>query len=302
MIRIILNGKKADLAEVREAVAEIRKEHADIEVRVTWEYGDAERFVREASGENIPRIVAAGGDGTVNEVVNGLAKLDTGKRPELAIWPLGTANDFAGCCNIPLDSLDALQLAIQGSTTDVDIVLANDKYFINVASGGFGAQVAAETPVQLKNFLGGGAYALSAVVKSLQFFNPSHGKLSAEGIEMEGSAIVAAVCNGRQAGGGQILAPEACINDGLLDIMIILAFPFTDVTQVLQEVLNPTSTGKYVKRFRSKWVESWPDQSRSVNLDGEPYKADHIRFDVLPGELQLVLPRDCPCVKNFSAK
>jgi len=90
--------------------------------------------------------------------------------------------------------------------------------------------------------------------------------------------------------------------DGLPDIMIILAFPFTDAAQVLQEVLNPTATGKYVKRFRSKWVESWPDQSRSVNLDGEPYKADHIRFNVLPGELQLVLPQDCPCVKNFSAK
>jgi lipid kinase YegS len=296
MIRIILNGKKADLDDVRSAVSILRKESSTIEVRVTWEHGDGERLVNEASRDGIQRIVAAGGDGTVNEIINGLAKLDKTQRPELAIMPLGTANDFAAGCAIPLIPLDALRLALHGKTRAIDIVQANDRYFVNVASGGFGSQITADTPVPLKNFLGGGAYALTAVIRSLNF-SPSQGRLSAQDIEMEGAAVVGAVCNGRQAGGGQILAPEAYIDDGLLDIMIILSFPFSDVGLVIQEIMNPSS-GKYVKRFRSQWVESWPQQTRSVNLDGEPYDADHIRFEILPQEIQLVLPENCPCIRG----
>ncbi len=296
MIRIILNGKKADLNEVRSAISLLRNESTKVEVRSTWEHGDGERLVQEASHDGVQRIVAAGGDGTLNEIVNGMAKLDSNKRPELAILPLGTANDFASACTIPQDPLEALRLAEHGTPKAVDIVRANDRYFINIASGGFGAQVSADTPVQLKNFLGGGAYALSAVIKSLNFFFPGKGRISAEGVDMGGAAIVAAVCNGRMAGGGQTLAADAYINDGLVNIMLILAFPLRDAGQVIQEVLNPSSSGKYVKRFCSKWVEIWPDQDRSVNLDGEPYKSDHIRFDVLPEAIQLVLPKDCPCL------
>ena len=93
-----------------------------------------------------------------------------------------------------------------------------------------------------------------------------------------------------------MLAPNAYINDGLLDVIIILAFPLTDVGKVIQEILNQSFVGKYVKRFRTKWVEAMPHQTRSVNLDGEPYRADHIYFEVLPEAIQLVLPEDCPCI------
>lgn len=296
MIRIILNGKKADLEEIRTAIASLRESSA-IEVRVTWERGDAERFVREASQDGVQRIVAGGGDGTLNEVVTGLAKIEDDKRPELAILPLGTANDFATGCGVPLSPIEALRLAMHGTATPVDIVQVNDRYFINIASGGFGAQVSADTSPALKNFLGGGAYALSAVIKSLNFTH-SKGKLQAENIELEGTAIMAAVCNGRQAGGGQVLAPYAAINDGLLDVMVVLTFPLIDAGQVLQEVLAAGSGGKYVKRFQTSWIESWPDQTRAINLDGEPYQADHIRFDVLPGEINIVLPTTCPCLIN----
>jgi lipid kinase YegS len=290
-----LNGKKADLEEVRAAVASLREESSKIEVRVTWEHGDGARLVREASREGISRIIAAGGDGTLNEVVNGLANLNRDSRPELAVMPLGTANDFASACHIPENPHDALLLALHGRSIPVDIARANERYFINVATGGFVSQVTADVPEILKNFLGGGAYALAAVVKSLDF-TPSSGKLAAENIELEGSAVAGAVCNCRQAGGGQILAPDAWINDGLLDVMIILTFPFSEVGQVIQEHLNPSSMGQYIKRFRTKWVESWPHEKRRVNLDGEPYEADHIRFEVMPGEIQLVLPEDCPCI------
>jgi len=295
MIRIILNGKKAHVEDVRSAILSMRKDASMIEVRVTYEQGDAIRLVREAARDNIARIVAAGGDGTLNEVVNGLAEIEREMRPELAVLPLGTANDFASACRIPQTPAEALHLAVHGKSVDVDIARANDRYFINVATGGFASQATADVPVQLKNFLGGGAYAIAAVIKSLNF-NPAQGRLQAENIELEGSAIIGAICNCRQAGGGQVLAPDALINDGLLDVMIVLTFPLSDMTQVIQEIRDPSTSGRYVKRFRSRWIDSWPNIRRSVNLDGEPYEAEHIRFEVLPKEIKLVLPEECPCI------
>jgi diacylglycerol kinase family enzyme len=108
MIRILLNGKKADLDGVRTAISLLRNESVPIEVRVTWEHGDAKRLVQEASQDGVARIVAAGGDGTLNEVINGMAKLDTNRYPELAILPLGTANYFASACAIPLEPLNTI--------------------------------------------------------------------------------------------------------------------------------------------------------------------------------------------------
>ncbi len=299
MNRIILNGKKAGLEEVRSAVTSLREEAGTVEVRVTWEHGDAARLVREASRDGIERVIAAGGDGTINEVVNALVEIDRTKRPILGIIPLGTANDFATACAIPQNIVEALRLAIHERPVPVDIGKANHRYFINVATGGFVTQVTATVPTQLKDFLGGTAYTLAAMVKSLNF-TPSHGRLIAQGIEIEGSAITGAVCNCRQAGGGQLLAPNALINDGLLDVLVILTFPLSDVPQVIQEILTPGMDGKYIRRFQSPWVESWPDRTRNVNLDGEPFEADHIRFDVLPGKIDLVLPRDCPCIQQAS--
>ncbi len=295
MIRIIINGKKADRPEIRSIIATIRDEGFPLEVRVTWEDGDGERFVREACTDGVPRLIAAGGDGTINEVVTGLAKLSLKKRPELAIMPLGTANDFATACAIPAAPLAALRLAVTGSPEAIDIVQANERYFVNVASGGFGAEVSADTPVQLKNFFGGGAYALSAVIKSLSFRH-NQGSLIAKDVELKGAALIAAVCNGRQAGGGQILAANAYINDGLLDVFLILSFPLTNINQVLQEVLNVSENGQYVKRFQTPWLLATPEATRSVNLDGEPYQTDTIRFEVIPKAIQLILPNDCPCI------
>ena len=167
-IRIILNGKKAGLESVRQAVFAARQS-GNVDVRVTWEAGDAERLVNEAITEGCGRIVAGGGDGSVNEIVNALMYVPLQDRPELAILPLGTANDFATACGIPTAISEAIALAQTATAVDVDCARANEHYFINVASGGFGALVTTNTPVALKNFLGGGAYTLAGLVQALSF-------------------------------------------------------------------------------------------------------------------------------------
>jgi diacylglycerol kinase family enzyme len=106
------------------------------------------------------------------------------------------------------------------------------------------------------------------------------------------------VCNGRQAGGGQQLAPNASIDDGLLDIVALNSFPKEDLGQVVKELTDPEASYTYVKRFRVPWAEWESDVEMPINLDGEPIKARKIRFEVMPGAIQLVLPDNCPLITS----
>ncbi|MBK1792521.1 lipid kinase YegS [Persicirhabdus sediminis] len=290
-IRVILNGKKAGLPPVREAIFAARKQGV-LEVRPTWEGADVDRLVREAVADGCQRICAGGGDGTVNEVAQAMMKLDAASRPELSILPLGTANDFATSCGVPADLLQALELAQSGTARSIDIVRANDQYFVNLATGGFGAQVTANTPVALKNFLGGGAYTISGLVQALSFV-PYAGKVRIPGVEKSGQVIAGAVCNGRQAGGGQVMAPEALLDDGLLDLVALTHFEAKDIPQVIDELVNGTG-GDFVHINRAAWAEWQSDDVMPVNLDGEPIAEKKIRFEVVPKAIKVVLPTNCP--------
>lgn len=135
---LILNGKGANEPQLREAVNLLRDEGIDIHVRVTWEKGDAVRFIDEALQLNVETVIAGGGDGTINEVATAL--VERGSKMALGILPLGTANDFATSVGIPQDLASALKLAIVGRDVPIDIARVNDKTgFINMATGGFGA-------------------------------------------------------------------------------------------------------------------------------------------------------------------
>ena len=296
MITIILNGKKAGIDTVREAISIFRKEVEDVQVRVTYEYGDVERFVHEAIQSGAERLIIGGGDGSVNEMVDALANIPREKRPQLAILPLGTANDFATACTIPLESLEALRFAVSGTSVPIDIGKANDRHFVNIATAGFGAQITADTPVELKNFLGGGAYTLMGLIKVIDFV-PYKGKMKTPDFEIEQTGIIAAVCNGRQAGGGQVLAPKALINDGLLDVMIVKEIPLGNLAQLKEEIENPSIDGEFIQYFQTPWLESSSEGVIPVNLDGEPYASEKIRFEIVPDAIDLILPDDCPCIR-----
>jgi lipid kinase YegS len=293
--RLILNGKKADRTDVRDAVNAVRAAGHTIDVRVTWERGDALRLVAEAARDGISRVIAGGGDGSVNEAANGLLALDAAARPSLGILPLGTANDFATACCVPADPAAALHLAMTGQPRPVDLGRCNEAFFINVASGGFGAAVTAETPVELKNFLGGGAYTIMGLVKALNF-RPYECSIRTPAGTMTGSVVVGAICNGRQAGGGQPLAPDALIDDGLLDVVFLRPFPVGVAAQVAAEVTSRRDDGEFVVRMRVPWIEVSASGTIPVNLDGEPVAGDSLRFSCQPGCVSLVLPDDCPCL------
>src|SRR5882724_6137887 len=148
-VQLILNGKVAGNDALKTAVARQRAIGHAIEVRVTSEKGDARRFVAETGEADL--LIAAGGDGTLKEVVHGLMDLSTVARPVLGVVPLGTANDFAIGCGIPRDPDKALALCMEGEGTPVDVGKANEHWFLNAASIGFGDDVTANTPPELKS-------------------------------------------------------------------------------------------------------------------------------------------------------
>lgn len=297
-MRLLLNGKKANQESIRKAVMKLREEGHQLEVRATWEGGDFETFVLEAAQQNITRIIVGGGDGSINEVASALIKHNI-QGISLAVLPLGTANDFATACTIPSNEpYDALLLAVTGKSYWVDAVQVNERYFINIATAGFGAQVTATTPVALKNFLGGGAYTLSGLIQAINF-QPFQGSVTIDDQVKPSHIVVGAICNGRQAGGGQVLAEHAYIDDGLLDTISIQNFTINDAATVLEELQQDAFyDGRFVRRQQVKKMQWSSDIVMPINLDGEPIHAKRVIVEVLPQKVAFVLPVICPLLKH----
>ncbi len=284
-LRIILHGKAAGNPDVRAAVGRLRQEGHVTDVRVTWEAGDAQRLtaeaVTEASAGHIACIVAGGGDGTINEVFAAAYAAGLPAECSLGILPLGTANDFAHAAAIPLQNpIAALELAAGASPRRIDIGLLNGRPFINLVSGGFGSRVTVETDPELKKRLGGLAYVLTGISRFAEL-SANTGRFHAEGFSWEGRFVAIAIGNGRQAGGGVPLCPEALIDDGLLDLMILPELDRSARLDAFARLLRDGATAVRADLVtaRSAWIEYESDEPLNVNLDGEPMLAKHFRVE-----------------------
>ena len=131
-------------------------------------------------------VVAGGGDGTLNEVLHGLMELSYAARPPLGIVPLGTANDFAAGCGIPSDPAKALALCMKGEPIAIDVGKANEHWFINAASSGFGAEITATTSPELKRLLGAAAYTMMGAILAINLHH-YQGRLILPDREITGS-------------------------------------------------------------------------------------------------------------------
>ncbi|WP_251976643.1 lipid kinase YegS [Salinicola avicenniae] len=291
---LILNGKSAQQPEVREAVETLRHQGHDLGVRVTWEGGDGVRLVDAAVEAGAKRVIAGGGDGSINEVVRGLMQHPEARRPALGILPLGSANDFANGLGLPLAARPALELALTGEVRRVDAGLLDDEAFINVASGGFGAEITTSTPVGLKRLLGGGAYSLMGMLKAWNY-QPFEGHIRWPEGEARVPLFMLAIGNGSQAGGGQRLAPSARIDDGLFELLFVRHFQsLGELKRIIDELENLPQDGEFVRYLRVPWVEFDSDGAFPLNLDGEPRRYHHFRASLAREAIPLVVPSKCP--------
>jgi lipid kinase YegS len=295
-MRLVLHGKQAQNPAVRAAVGAVRAAGHHIEVRVTWEAGDGARLAEEASRLGIERVAAGGGDGTINEVAAGLLSAREADRgPALCIVPLGTANDFAHACHVPLDPSEAFHLATTGTPRRIDVGRVAGRPFINMATGGFGAEVTVETRPALKKALHGAAYFITGLTH-LAELRPVKAQLNGPEFSWSGKLLVLAVGNGRQAGGGHILCPDARVDDGLLDLGILPDVASGQRARALRELLRDgrVALWRHSVTARLPWVELTADEAVQVNLDGEPISGKTLRFEVLAGALDVCLPEEAP--------
>jgi lipid kinase YegS len=295
--QLILNGKAAGNDALRNAVVQQRAAGHRIKVRVTKKKGDARRFAAEAGEADL--LIAAGGDGTLNEVVHGLMDLSKASRPVLGIVPLGTANDFGTGCGIPRDPEEALVLCMKGQGVPIDIGKANEHWFLNVASVGFGAEVTATTPPELKRLLGQAAYTVMGAILAMNVHH-YRGRLTLPDREITGSSSIAIVSNGRQTGGGVQVAPRARIDDGLLDVLVVRQIPAMALLTAARELQELSPDGEYISYGQTQWVEVHPEETIPVNLDGEPVRFSSVRYEAVPRAIRLIVPPNCPLLSATS--
>lgn len=260
-----------------------------MEVRRATRPGEAREAARDAVAAGVDLVVAAGGDGTVNEVLNGLAA-DFG-RARLGVLPLGTANDFARSIGVPADPEAAVEVLAACGTRRIDVARASgpeERFFLNVSVGGFGGRVADRVDEDRKRAWGPLAYFRTAA-EELPELGPHRIAARLDGEEMELDAYHVAVANGRRAGGNIPVAPGARLDDGLLDVVLI---PVLDVPALLlllpKVLLGEHLEDEAVIARRAARVEIRSDPPMRFDVDGEPLGEDPVRFEVLPGALRVV--------------
>lgn len=294
-LRVILHGKAANDPRLRAAVGAVRQDGHLVEVRVTWEPGDAARFTADAVDEarlgRIDCIVAGGGDGTINEVFAAADGAGLPSQCSLGVLPLGTANDFAHAAGVPVRNLtEALRIAATATPHAIDVGMVDGRLFVNLLSGGFGSRVTVETDPELKRRLGGLAYAITGLSRFADL-KPSRGRFTAAGFSWAGSFMALAIGNGRQAGGGLPLCPNAVIDDGLLDLTILPELGPAARVEAFSRLLREGATAirSQLATAQSPWIEYESGEDLNINLDGEPMVVRRFRVECRPRALQVRL-------------
>ena len=285
---IILNpiaGAVKDVAATQERLRRLDAERFCI----SQQPGDAEKFAREASDFDV--IVSAGGDGTLNEVVNGIAR--TGCNAALAVFPLGTGNDFARTLEVPSVLDSALDQIIAGRTRAIDLVRVTSdsiRYFVNVSSGGFSGVVNEKLTPEMKRTWGPLAYlrGAAAAFADLRGYTTTVAFDDAESFELDLYNVV--VANGRYVAGGIPVAPEAGIADALLDIVLIPERGPAELAILAAQILvgkHLSSDAIIFRRAKKISIKSRPGMW--FNVDGELIGNEPATFELLAGALQCVV-------------
>lgn len=228
----------------------------------------AKRAARLAAERNFDLVIAAGGDGTINEVINGLAELPY--RPKLGIIPAGTTNDFARAIEVPRSSIEAAcDVICNGYEMPIDIGKVGEQYFINIAGGGTLTELTYEVPSKLKTMIGQLAYYAKGIEK-LPKIHPVNVRIEYDGKLFEGEIMLFLVSNTNSVGGFERLAPGALVNDGMFDLLILRKTNLADFVRLASAAvrgdhLNDPSV-VYVQANR---IKVYVDEVVHLNLDGE---------------------------------
>ncbi len=255
-------------------------------VLVTSHSGEAEILARRAVEEGFTRIIAAGGDGTVSQVANGLV----GSNAVLGVLPMGSVNVFAMELGLPINNLQRCWEVIEDATVRlVDVPSANGKYFVQLAGVGLDAQVVKETSLAFKRSFGPLSYLISAAQIAARqppklFIDSKHTSLQ------EGSFVL--VGNGRLYGGPFPFFKHALIDDGLFDVVVFKRLGYLEIVKYLQDVVFSSDINvPEIEYFQTRQLRITSEQDVPVELDGELAGSCPVDFRIRKKALRVFAPR-----------
>jgi YegS/Rv2252/BmrU family lipid kinase len=290
---VILNPRSGGGAARRAWPAlerELRSGGAEVELALTRERGHAEALARDAAGAEWSAVIAAGGDGTVHEVANGLLSAGTSSPPPMGMLPCGSGNDFALIAGIPRDRAEAARRIVGGSTRQVDVGRVGERWFTNGVGIGLDARVAIEANRHRR--LRGRAIYLWALARVLGGFSPPRMRVEIDGAEViERPLTLISLSNGARHGGAFWLCPAARIDDGLLDLCICDGLGRRQILGFLPRTLKGTHVGASCVHMRTaSRVRISSDMPLPVHADGEILheSAHELEIEIRPGALRLI--------------
>ncbi len=290
-LRVILNGGRASPARIADALARVRRHGHIVDVSVTSRATGAEALARDALDEKADIIVAAGGDGTLNEVVNGLFAASGEPDVAMAVLPLGSANDFARSGAIPSgDPGAALMLAAEAEPTPIDVGRVNGRYFLNTLVAGLGAEASFRASEAMKRRFRGAAYTLAGIATAARRATYPVRLRTRDGAAEHPLAMLA-IANGKWAGGTRI-APRASLDDGLLDLLLVPEISLLKLPALLSDFRaldRSRGDPKFVRYEQHEWLEIEALGRLPTSPDGERICGTDLRISVLPRRLPFIL-------------
>ncbi|OUM92234.1 diacylglycerol kinase [Parageobacillus thermoglucosidasius] len=272
--RIIYNptsGREIFKRHLPDVLERLEKAGYETSCHATTGAGDATEAARKAVEREFDLVVAAGGDGTINEVVNGIADQD--HRPKLAIIPVGTTNDFARAIGVPRSIEGACDVITRGEAVPIDIgSVTNEgktRYFINIAGGGRLTELTYEVPSKLKTVLGQLAYYLKGM-EMLPSIKATEARIEYDGKLFEGEIMLFLVSLTNSVGGFEKLAPDSSLNDGMFDLIILKK---TNLAEFIR-LVTLAARGEHINDphliyTKANRIKVTSPNNMQLNLDGE---------------------------------
>ncbi len=282
-------GQSPNLTSMLDRVAKLWRDRGwRVEIAATTAPGDATRRAQQAAEAGYNAVVAAGGDGTVNEVMNGLVGTSTA----LGVLPLGTVNIWAREMGLSMDMLKAAASLAESKLTKIDVGMAGNRYFLLMAGIGFDAAVTAMVNTEEKKRLGALAYIKQAVQIAWNF-RGTRPKLKIDGKRVRGKILMVTIGNSQLYGGVVKFTAHATIDDGLLDICVIKGEGMLSAPRRLISIFaRHYNRDPKVQYYRGSTIEIRGQRGKSlpIQVDGDYLAQTPMTFRVVPNSLTILMP------------
>lgn len=291
---VVFNPNAGQAAALEQALTEgcdvWRTAGWQVDQQPTQGPGDATRIAREAAAAGYDIVVAAGGDGTVNEVVNGLV----GTQTALGALPVGTMNVWVREIGLPLQPRAAAEAQLRATVRRIDLGRAGERHFILMASLGFDAAVTGSVRSEQKRRLGAFAYVLQGLKVAFRYEGVL-ARVIVDGRQLRGRYLMAIMGNSQLYGGVVKLTASAVIDDGLLDVCLIKGRTLRSAPWRIWSLLTRRHhDDPRIAYFRARRVDFMSSKPMDVQVDGDHIGTSPMSFEIVPASLSALIPNNAP--------